>query len=108
MSYSFSFLPDLEQEWPLTERYPAQPEILRYLETVADRLDLRKEFTFGAEITGIAYDETANVWTLRTARGDTATARYVVTAAGCPSTATRPRIPVAGAFAGGSLHTRDW
>jgi hypothetical protein len=37
MFYSFSFLPDLEQEWPLTERYPGQPHILRYLEEVADR-----------------------------------------------------------------------
>ena len=41
-------LPDLEQEWPLEERYPGQPEILRYLEHVADRFDLRKDFTFGA------------------------------------------------------------
>ena len=28
-------------EW--TERYPAQPEILRYLEHVADRFDLRRD-----------------------------------------------------------------
>ena len=42
MYYSFSFLPDLEQEWPLEERYPTQPVILRYLQTVADRLDLRR------------------------------------------------------------------
>ena len=31
MYYSYSFLPELEQEWPLDERYPGQPEILRYL-----------------------------------------------------------------------------
>src|ERR1700750_1643265 len=42
MYYSYSFLPDLEQEWPLAERYPGQPEILRYLEHVADRLDPRE------------------------------------------------------------------
>src|ERR1700742_3991081 len=74
MYYSFSFLPDLEQEWPLAERYPAKPEILRYLQTVAERLDPRKEFTFGAEVTAITYDEAANVWTVRTADGQTATA----------------------------------
>src|SRR5450432_2404468 len=48
MYYSFSFLPDLEQEWPLEERYPTQPVILRYLQTVAERLDLPKHFVFGA------------------------------------------------------------
>src|ERR1700747_2819330 len=61
MYYSFSFLPDLEQEWPLTERYPAQPEILRYLEHVADRLDLRKEFTFGARGNPLQDHEGANL-----------------------------------------------
>src|SRR6201992_348456 len=48
MYYSYSFLPELEQEWPLDERYPGQPVILRYLEHVADRLDLRTHFTFNA------------------------------------------------------------
>ncbi len=44
--YSYSFLPDFEQDWPLVDRYPTQPVILRYLEAVADRLDLLKDFTF--------------------------------------------------------------
>ena len=38
--YSFSFSPELEQEWSWSERYPAQPEILRYLSHVADRFGL--------------------------------------------------------------------
>src|ERR1700749_3044544 len=66
MYYSFSFMEDLEQEWPLEERYPGQPEILRYLEHVADRLDLRKDFTFGARVVAATYDETANLWAVRT------------------------------------------
>src|SRR6201986_2829100 len=35
MYYSYSFLPELEQEWPLEERYPGQPVILKYLNLVA-------------------------------------------------------------------------
>ena len=108
MYYSFSFLPDLEQEWPLTERYPGQPDILRYLEEVAGRLDLRKDFTFGADVTAIEFDEAANRWTLRTARGHVTTARYVVTAVGCLSTANQPRFPGADTFQGLSLHTGNW
>ena len=50
MYYSYSFLPELEQEWPLEERYPGQPVILRYLQHVADRLELREHFTFGARV----------------------------------------------------------
>ena len=108
MYYSFSFLPDLEQEWPLTERYPGQPDILRYLEEVASRLDLRKDFTFGAEVTAIEYDEHANLWAVRTAQGHVATARYVVTAVGCLSAANYPEFPGAEQFQGLSLHTGNW
>jgi len=108
MYYSFSFLRDLEQEWPLAERYPGQPDILRYLEEVADRLDLRKDFTFRAEVTAIDFDEAANRWTLRTDQGHLATARYVITAVGCLSTANQPLFPGADTFAGLSLHTGNW
>jgi len=108
MYYSFSFLPDLEQEWPLTERYPGQPQILSYLEEVADRLALRADFTFGAEVTAIDYDQAAHRWTLRTRQGHTATARYVITAVGCLSTANQPRFPGADAFGGLTLHTGNW
>ena len=108
MYYSFSFLPDLEQEWPLTERSPGQPDILRYLEEVADRLALRKDFTFGADVTAIDFDEAANRWTLRTAQGHRATARYVVTAVGCLSAANQPSFPGSDTFHGRSLHTGNW
>src|SRR5215510_1079817 len=43
MDYSYSFSAELEQEWEWTERYPTQPEILRYLDHVADRFDLRRD-----------------------------------------------------------------
>ena len=108
MYYSFSFMPDLEQEWPLEERYPGQPEILRYLEHVADRLDLRQDFTFGARVIAVEYNEAENLWTLRTEQGHTATARFVITAVGCLSTANMPEFKGADSFAGLSLHTGMW
>jgi cyclohexanone monooxygenase len=108
MYYSYSFLPDLEQEWPLKERYPGQPEILRYLEHVADRLDLRKDFSFGTQVTSIEYDDVAALWTLRTGEGQVTTARYVVTAVGCLSTANKPDFAGSDSFGGVSLHTGQW
>ena len=41
--YSYGFSPELEQEWRWTQRYATQPEILRYVEHVADRFDLRRD-----------------------------------------------------------------
>src|SRR5687768_1773113 len=40
--YSYSFSPQLEQEWQWTERFASQPEILNYLSHVADRFSLRR------------------------------------------------------------------
>ena len=34
--YSYSFSPELQEEWVWTERYPAQPEIIAYLKHVSE------------------------------------------------------------------------
>ena len=41
VEYMFTKFPDLEQEWNWTELMPAQEEIERYLNWVADKLELR-------------------------------------------------------------------
>ncbi len=40
VEYSYQFSDELQQEWRWTERYPGQPEILRYLD-VAGQKSLR-------------------------------------------------------------------
>jgi cyclohexanone monooxygenase len=46
VDYSYSFSNEIQQEWTWTEKYAAQPEILRYANFVADKLDLRKDIQF--------------------------------------------------------------
>jgi cation diffusion facilitator CzcD-associated flavoprotein CzcO len=106
--YSYSFLPEFEQEWPLDERYPGQPVILNYLEQVAAHLDVLKDFTFNARIEEVTFDEDEARWLIRTADGRQARAKYVVTAVGCLSAANMPEFPGAGQFQGLSLHTSRW
>ena len=48
---------ELMQEWEWTERYPEQPEILRYLNYVADRFDLRRDIRFDTASPRRAIDE---------------------------------------------------
>jgi cyclohexanone monooxygenase len=57
--YSYSFSPELEQEWRWTERYPTQPEILAYLNHVADHFDLRRDVRFGTRVAAAHFDEAA-------------------------------------------------
>ncbi len=57
MDYSYSFSEELQQEWRWTERYAAQPEILRYVNHVADRFDLRRDIQLETRVTRAVYDE---------------------------------------------------
>ncbi len=46
IDYCYSFSDELQQEWNWTEKYATQAEILRYLNWVTDKLDLRRDITF--------------------------------------------------------------
>ena len=50
LQYSYSFSKDLEQEWVWSERYAAQPEILRYIHHVAERFELRRDIRFNTTV----------------------------------------------------------
>jgi cation diffusion facilitator CzcD-associated flavoprotein CzcO/acetyl esterase/lipase len=80
--YSYSFSDEIQREWEWTERYPAQPEILSYLEFCADKLDVRKEFRFETRVTSTVWDDTDQTWTVTCEDGTTCTARFVIAATG--------------------------
>ena len=105
MYYSFSFLSDLEQEWPLEERYPGQPQILDYLEHVADRLELKKTSGSTPGSSGSTSTRRRGGGRSRPSRPERPAARWVITAVGCLSTANIPEFPGAETFAGAIYHT---
>ncbi|HET9904882.1 MAG TPA: NAD(P)/FAD-dependent oxidoreductase [Xanthobacteraceae bacterium] len=108
MFYSYQFSEDLQQEWEWTERYAAQPEILRYANHVADRFDLRRDIRFDARVVSAQFDEDTCRWLVETADGTRATARFCVMATGCLSAANRPQFPGLGDFRGEAYHTGEW
>src|SRR5689334_21981797 len=55
VQYSYSFSPELEQDWNWSERYAGQPEILRYANHVADRFDLRRDIEFDTRVASAAF-----------------------------------------------------
>ncbi len=107
MQYSYSFDPELEQEWEWSERYSGQPEILRYANHVADRYDLRRDIHFETTVERVDWDDAGNQWRLQTDRG-LYRARFVVMATGCLSTANVPQFDGASTFEGPTYHTGRW
>ena len=108
LEYSYSFSEDLQQEWRWPERYGTQPEILRYINHVADRFDLRRDIQLDTRIRAATYDRAANQWTLRTERGETVTARFCVMASGNLSTPRVPDLPGLDRFQGKWYHSGLW
>ncbi len=107
-SYCYSFSEELVRDWKWTERYPEQPEIMRYLNFVADRFDLKRDIRFDTRVTGARYDAKANRWHVTTEAGERLTAKFLITAVGCLSTANVPRIPGLDSFKGRWFHTGQW
>jgi cation diffusion facilitator CzcD-associated flavoprotein CzcO len=107
-AYCYSFSKELTQEWEWSERYPEQPEIMRYLDYVTDRFDLKRNIRFNTRVTAAQYDETVNLWTVRTEAGEQFTAKFLITAVGCLSTANVPKIPGLESFEGSWYHTGQW
>ena len=107
-SYCYSFSEELLREWEWSERYPGPPEILRYLNHVADRFDLKRDIRFNTRVSAAHYDEPANLWRVSTEAGETFTAQFLITAVGCLSSANIPNIPGLDTFQGRWYHTGQW
>ena len=108
LSYSYSFDSDPLAQWDWSERFATQPEILRYAEWVADRLDLRRHFTFRTRVVRADFEESTSTWLVTTDTGTTTRSRFLVTAVGCLSASSIPSFPGMEDFGGSVLHTGQW
>ena len=108
VEYSYQFSPELQQEWDWSERYAAQPELLRYANHVADRFDLRRDIQFDTRVTAATFDEAANRWIISTEDGAHLSANYCVMATGCLSVPNEPKFKGTETFARPTYHTGRW
>ena len=108
LEYSFSFDPELEQEWSWPERYGNQPEILQYVKHVADRFDLRRDIQFETRVAGATFDRKSNLWSLMTEAGEVFTAPICIMATGNLSVPRVPDFPGLDDFEGETYHTGLW
>lgn len=108
VDYSYSFDDDLQQSWTWTERFAAQPEILSYLEHVADRFDVRRHYAFGTSVNGAAFDARSGTWEVHTSDGHSHRAQFLLCATGCLSAINRPDLPGIEDFAGPVYYTAAW
>lgn len=108
MEYSYSFDPELEQDWHWPEEFARQSDLEAYANHVADRFDLRSLVQFATRVVGLSFDEERNRWHVTTDRGDHVVAKYVVAATGSLDATNVPDFAGADSFRGEQYHTSRW
>ncbi len=106
--YSYSFDEALQREWRWPQRYAEQPDILRYLQHVAERFNLRPHFAFNTAIEAAHYDEASQRWQVRTATGEEISSRFFIMATGCLSKPLEPNFKGLDLFTGERYQTSRW
>jgi len=108
VQYSYQFDAALQQDWEWSERYAAQPELLRYARHVADRFDLRRDISFACKVTAASFDAAEGHWLIDNSDGEALIARFCIMATGCLSAPNLPAFKGDGSFQGARYHTGNW
>ena len=107
-AYCYSFDRELYESWQWTERYPRQPEILRYLNHVAERYDLLRSIQFNTTVVSTAFDDETGRWTVVTGDGRRWSAQFIVEGVGLLSSTNIPPFPGLDRFRGQMCHSSRW
>ena len=107
-SYGYSFSQELLNEWDWSEHFASQPEILRYLQHVADKFDLIKDMQFSSDVQSAIYRDDTRCWEIELQGGSRFRSRFLITGIGTLSQPTLPRIQGIDSFSGQSFHTSRW
>ena len=107
LEYSYSFSDELQQEWVWPERFAAQPDILRYINHVADRLALRPFILTDARVVSAVFDPGTDRWTVTTA-GEVFQAPFCIMATGNLSLPRLPPFRGLESFKGNWYHSGLW
>ena len=107
-SYGYSFSQELLDEWDWSEHFASQPEILSYLQHVAEKFDLIKDIQFSSDVQSAIYRDDTRSWEIQLQDGNRFSSRFLITGIGLLSQPTLPRIPGIDSFNGQSFHTSRW
>ena len=106
--YSYTFSPELDQEWRWSERYATQPEILSYIDHVVEKFDFGRDISLNTRVESAHFVEDQSIWSVTDEHGRQWRARYLVMATGCLSVPKMPDFPGQNSFLGESYHTAFW
>jgi len=109
-TYSYFWSQELLQKFNWTERFAAQPEVLSYLQTAAELMDIRKDYLFNQRVKSARWDDVNKYYVIQLEEGGSTpiTARFLFSAMGPLSAPQMPNVPGVYTFKGPWYHTGRW
>ncbi|MFD9669354.1 flavin-containing monooxygenase [Rhodococcus sp. NPDC059968] len=107
-AYCYSFDRELFETWEWTERYPKQPEILAYLNHVADKYDLKRSIQFDTSVVSSTWNDSTSRWDIETDKGQLWSAQFLIEGVGLLSSTNIPDLPGQSSFTGEFHHSSRW
>ncbi len=107
-AYGYFAMRGILPDWKWSEYFAGQPELLRYVRSAAEKMNVRQAYRFNTRVVSAHYEEANNRWRLELDDGSRADCRFLISAAG-PLSATRmPDIAGIADFRGESFHSSRW
>lgn len=107
-AYGYFALKGILPDWEWSERFASQPEMLRYMNAAADKMDVRRLYRFNTNVVSARYDAKDNIWNLHLDNGDTLSCRYFISATGPLSASKMPDYKGIDSFRGEAFHSSRW
>ncbi len=102
--YSYSF----EQDYPWSEAYPQQKEILGYMLYIVEKYNLKNHLRFGINISTAEFNESTAKWSVGTPEGKRLSCAILIPAIGIFNHPVTPSIEGIAEFEGAVLHSAQW
>ena len=107
-SYGYTFSKEIYENWKWKERYPKQKIILKYLNYVSKKLNLKKDILLSHKVVRGMYLEKKNLWKVKTNKNKIFFCKYLISAVGSLSSANIPNIKGIKNFNGEWYHSGRW
>ncbi|MFN5883371.1 MAG: flavin-containing monooxygenase, partial [Burkholderiales bacterium] len=106
---SMVYMPLLEETGHMpSEKYAHAPEILAHCQRIGRHYGLYERALFHTQVKSLTWEESEQVWRIRTDRGDDFTAQHVGLGTGPLHVPKLPGIPGIETFKGHAFHTSRW
>ncbi|MFA7603207.1 MAG: NAD(P)/FAD-dependent oxidoreductase [Novosphingobium sp.] len=107
-AYGYFALKGILPDWQWSERFASQPEMLRYMNAAADKMDVRRLYKFNTNVVSARYDTNNSIWNLKLDDGEDISCRYLISATGPLSATKMPDYQGIDSFRGEAFHSSRW